>query len=130
MKTIEFMDAIKRIHNVPSDYALAPMLGVTRSQISCYRNGKTHLGDDTALKVAELLGLDPGYVAACAHAERAASEGARTMWEGVAKRLQGAGVAGAIALSLLGFSGGPDGGAKAADMNKSAHVGDRTMCLM
>lgn len=130
MKTVDFLDALKRVHALPSDYAAAQILGITRAQVSKYRNGRDFMGDEVALKVAELLALEPGYVAACAHAERAASEGARSMWESVAKRLQGAGVAGAVALSLFGFSGGPDGGAKAADMNKSAHVADGSMCLM
>lgn len=57
--TTDFLDEVKDRLNLPSDYALAGALGVTRAAVSKLRNGKDSLGDTTALKVAELLDVDP-----------------------------------------------------------------------
>lgn len=78
-----------------SDYALAPMLGVTRSQMSRYRNGHDFLSDDAAIKLAGLLGLEnPAPIIASAHAERAKSDDARLFWERLA------GVAASLAMCV------------------------------
>ena len=116
MKTVEFLDAVKRRHDLPSDYAAAALIGLTRSQVSKYRNGKDYFGDDTCERVAELLSLDAGYVMACVHAERAKTPSVRQVWEALAKKLERAG---AVALAALAFilstwTGGPDAGALAA----------------
>lgn len=37
MRTADFLDALRSRYAIPSDYALAPMLGVTRQQVSRYR---------------------------------------------------------------------------------------------
>lgn len=84
--TPEFLDAVKAAHNLPSDYALAIALGITRSSVSKLRNGKDCLGDETAEKVAELLGIEPAYVVACCHAERAKKPSQRRLWETVAEK--------------------------------------------
>lgn len=84
-----------------SDYALAPLLGVTRSQMSRYRNGHDYLSDDAAIKLAELLGLDnPAPVIASAHAERSKSDEVRAFWERLA------GVAAGLVVAV-GVVGGP-----------------------
>ena len=101
MKTLEFIDALKRQHSITSDYAAAQLLGLTRSQLSRYRNGKDYPSDDMAMKIADLMGLDPGYVVACIHAERAATEPTRQLWAGIAKRLERAGLAAALAVFML-----------------------------
>lgn len=68
-----------------SDYALAPMLGLSRSQISNYRNGRDFLSDDAALKLANLLEMDsPAVIIASSHAERAKSDDARAFWSQLA----------------------------------------------
>lgn len=79
--TIDWLDAAKQQHAL-SDYALAPLLGVTRSQMSRYRNGHDYLSDDAALKLAALLGMqNPAPIIASAHAERAKTAEARGFWE-------------------------------------------------
>lgn len=100
--TVEFLDAIKARYNLPSDYALAPYLGVTRSSVSRLRNKQDFLGDSTALRVAELLDLDPGVVAAAAHAERARQPAEKAMWEDVWKKLGGLAATVAIGVGLVG----------------------------
>lgn len=85
--TNELLDAVKSRYALPSDYALAGKLKVSRERVSKYRNRGDSMGDDTALRVAELLELDSGYVLACMEAERAQSDVTRKVWERAAERL-------------------------------------------
>ena len=78
--TVEFLDAVKNRYHLPSDYALANKLGITRSGVSKFRLGKDKLGDQTALKIAELLEIEPGYVLACIAAERSKDERVKKAW--------------------------------------------------
>ena len=96
--TNDFLDAVKARYGLPSDYALAAKVGLTRSGISGYRHGRSKLGEEAALKVAHLLELDEGYVLACMEAERAHSEAAKSAWERLADRLKSGGVAAALLL--------------------------------
>jgi hypothetical protein len=110
MRTLDLIDALKRHRKIPSDYACAQTLGITRSELSKYRHGKAYLGDETAVKVADMLGLDAGYVMACMHAERASNPEIKVRWEGVAARLQRAGlaaVAAVLAVFLVGIAPTP-----------------------
>lgn len=108
MRTLDLIDALKRHHDISSDYAAAQALGITRSELSKYRHGKAYLGDETAVKVADMLGMDAGYVMACMHAERASNPDVRTRWQGVAERLKAAGLAAVMAfLALVGVGVAP-----------------------
>ncbi|CAD9228386.1 Helix-turn-helix protein [Burkholderia cenocepacia] len=78
--TIEWLDALKAHLDLPSDYAAAKLLGVTRSAVSHYRTGRTTFDDSTAIRVAELLGVDPAEVFASMQYERAKSDEARAVW--------------------------------------------------
>lgn len=98
--TCDFLDAIKARHGLPSDYALAAKIGITRSSVSRLRNHKDTLGDSTAIKVAELLEIDAGYVAACAHAERAKRADEKALWQSIMQKLGSA-----AALVLIGIGG-------------------------
>lgn len=115
MGTIEFLDQVRQVHSIPSDYALAKWLDLTPQQISKYRSKKDHMGDETAARVASLLGMDAGFVVASIHAERARTDAGRALWQGIAARLERAGVAAVAFVMMLGFSGTPDGGAMAAE---------------
>ncbi|MGA9853425.1 MAG: hypothetical protein WBR15_10920 [Gammaproteobacteria bacterium] len=103
-RTRDFLDRLARQvaqndhHREPaSDYRLAHILNVTRATTSAWRTGKTQLGDESALKMAELLGEDPQFVLACIHAERAHNAGVRQAWEKIA-------AGAACALLILGFT--------------------------
>lgn len=98
MSTIEFLDRVREAHSIRSDYALAERLGLTRQQVSKYRSRKDYMSDETAARVAELLGVDPGFVLATIHAERSKNDDTRALWVGIAERLQRAGVAALAAL--------------------------------
>lgn len=71
MNTIEFIDTLKSRYNLPSDYAAAKKLGISKQQVSKIRNNGTTLDDCSAFKIAELLDLQPAYVVACMNLERA-----------------------------------------------------------
>lgn len=60
MKAIEWIDRVKQVRGWDSDYRIAKEMGMTRSNISLHRTrGNTTLDEDSAIKIAEFLGLDP-----------------------------------------------------------------------
>lgn len=115
MNTIQLLDAIRERRNLPSDYAAAALLGLTRSQVSKYRNGKDFMGDEVVQRAAELIGADPAIAMAGVHAERATDPQTRKVWVSIAERLERAGVAALLVLLGVTFTGGPDAGAMAAE---------------
>ncbi len=79
MKTSNFLDELRVRYDLPSDYAVAAMLGSHRQVISRYRNGRT-FDDAMAMRVADLLrakGADysDAFVLACMQEERAEMAG-------------------------------------------------------
>jgi transcriptional regulator with XRE-family HTH domain len=77
------MDEIMRRKRIPSDYALAKALGVSKQTISRYRSGYGHFDDAIALRVADLMGIDPGIVLIDVHLERTKNAEVRSVWEKV-----------------------------------------------
>ncbi|MEE9445458.1 MAG: DUF3693 domain-containing protein, partial [Cocleimonas sp.] len=57
--------------------------------------------DETAIKVAELLGINPEIVLADIHAERAKIRKTKKVWEGIAKALRATATTAVIATVLL-----------------------------
>ena len=94
--TLEFLDMVKAKYHLPSDYALAHKLDLTRSGVSKFRTGKAFLGDETACKVADLLELERSYVMACIAAEQAKMPEVKAAWKHAADVLYG--LAAALAL--------------------------------
>lgn len=84
--TLEFLEAVSRKLGGASDYAVAKHLNISRSAVSKYRNGLAGFDDETALKVARLLDIDPAAVATAAHAERTKNPEVRQMWASLADR--------------------------------------------
>lgn len=95
MKSIEnYLDDCKE--KTGSDYKTAQAMGLDRSVITNMRK-RGAIADENAVKVAELLGIDPGEVLLAAAMAR--SQGAvRSAWESVSKR---AGIAASIALAVM-----------------------------
>lgn len=83
MKTIDYLDALKERYQV-SDYKVARLLGKTSASTSQYRKKGTTFDDATAIRVAELLNMDPVEVIADMHAERAKDDQVREVWKRVA----------------------------------------------
>lgn len=82
--TIEFLDLIKSLKNLDTDYQAFPVIGVKRQTVYSYRAGRSFFDDEVCPKVAELTGYPVEYVLAIAHAERAKSDELRTAWKHVA----------------------------------------------
>lgn len=78
--TNQYLDAIKAKHGLTSDYQLAKLMGIRQSTISGYRAGRSHFDDLMALKVAELLGIQPIEVIAAANVARAKTTEVRKVW--------------------------------------------------
>lgn len=85
--TAEYLDEVKARLKLPSDYALAKHWGVSKQDISSYRAGNRTLGEDRAIEVAAILGINPAEVLIATHAERAKSDQAREAWENMFQRL-------------------------------------------
>jgi len=96
MKTVEYLDAVKKKLEISSDYALQTPLQVTKQAVSRYRNGGTfdHL---VAARVARILGLAELKVIADMELERAQSEEHRELWKRLARRVAGVLLPAAIA---------------------------------
>lgn len=106
--TADFLDALKVRCGLPSDYAIAQLLGVTRQQVSHWRRGAQGFSDLIAVQVAELLELDPMVVIAARNAERAKRTDERQVWEGVLRKLAGAAIGLVLGAWLL--AGGDQAG--------------------
>lgn len=85
MTSLEYLEAVKTRLGISSDYALAARLGVTRSAVSKFQKGAV-FGDDVALTVAEILGLNPLVVIAAANAERAKTPEQKARWTGLMEK--------------------------------------------
>lgn len=86
---VDLLDALKARYDLRSDYAAAPVIGVTRSSVSRIRNKIDYFSDSTAIKVAELLGIDPAIAVAVAHSDRAKCDSEKTVWHDILNRLGG-----------------------------------------
>ena len=74
-KTTELLDMLKAMYNLPSDYAIAKKIGLTRASVSSLRLNKSFFSDSNAINIAELLELDPLKVLASCQYERAHKKG-------------------------------------------------------
>lgn len=110
--TADFLNQIREKYGLKSNYALARKLGQTDTSIARWAHGKGSFSDETCLQVADLLDLDPAFVVACIHAERAKNEAEKKLWERIAARMS-------IAAALVGIMSLPfvslgDGNTQAA----------------
>lgn len=78
--TAEYLDAVKTKLQLPSDYALAKVLGITHVSVSALRHGKSSMGIETATKVGEFLQIDEHIVYSHGQLERAKTQDARSFW--------------------------------------------------
>lgn len=84
--TVDYLDAIKRKQGLPSDYALAKALGITRESVSGLRKGASGMGIETALKAGEILGIDGHTIYAAGQIERAKKPEVRDFWMAVSEK--------------------------------------------
>lgn len=88
MKAIQWIDHVKAEKGWGSDYRAAKELGMTQSNISLHRSrGTTTLDEDAALKIAELLGVDPVGIILDQVAERSKNPEIATALHAAARRV-------------------------------------------
>ena len=92
MKAAAWIDRVKAAKGVQSDYAVAKVLELSRATISKYRSTTPTLDEETALKVAYALSIDPAIVLTDQAMERARNAEARSAWSAVLERLGGVAV--------------------------------------
>jgi len=95
--TVRLLDELGSKLGLRSDYAIAKHLGISTQRMSRYRCRLDALGPEMALRVADDLSMDRGYVLACIAAERAKRTDERKAWEALAKK---AGIAATLLISL------------------------------
>lgn len=86
MKTVEYLQAVKDRLNLPSDYALAKVLGIVHTSIIAFRNGRSAMGIETCLKVGEILQIDGHAVYADGQIERAKKPEIADFWKSVSEK--------------------------------------------
>lgn len=79
--TQTLMQRCKAELRIESDYALAKALETSTAAVSRYRTGERQMDNWTALKVANILGLEPMEVIAISELEREKNETKRKVWE-------------------------------------------------
>lgn len=98
--TIDFLERLKAKHDGATDYRIHKILGISKSTVSGWRTGRYTMDDDAALLIARELDLHPGYVLACAHAERSKSKETAAAWQDIANNF-----AACYAIVFVGFLG-------------------------
>ncbi len=108
--TIALLAAVKKKHGGISDYKLAPLLGVTRSQVSLYQNGRCYLSDEVGATVAAELDLPLLAVLAALAEERAKTPAMRDAWRDAVKAFGGIAAAVLLGIGLSAAPGPAQGG--------------------
>lgn len=84
MKASEWIDRVKAVKGIESDYGAAKVIGLSRQSISGYRNGKFTFDEESSIKVAHVLGEKPEVVMLDQFAERTKNPAARNALFGLA----------------------------------------------
>lgn len=114
MDTRSLLQAVKAAQGITSDYRLARFLGVTDNTVGNWQHGRSRPDDATAVRLAELAGLDAAEVLASLYAERASTDELRSIWRRLAERAHAAALAALTVILSLWIGGGPDGAAMAS----------------
>ncbi len=105
MHPSELLAAVRTAQNIPSNYRLARVLGVTDKTVSRWQGGENAPDDPMVERLAALAGLDPDLVLVSMRAHREHTPEGRARWERIAHRLERAAVA---ACAVLAVCGAPD----------------------
>lgn len=117
MKAADWIDRVKLVKGWETDYRVSKELIVSRNTISTYRSKGTTLEEDTAMKVAHALEIDPAIILADQAMERAKNEEARSAWAAVLQRLGGVAAGFLIAVGATAPTPAP-----AAETNASLYI--------
>lgn len=122
LTTDQLLDAAKTAAGITSDYRLARTIPVSDNTLYNWRHGLTSPDEERSARLAEMAGLDVGYVLTCMAAARAKDEGLKSAWATLAKRLEG--IAAVLLLAIVASLGAVsfDRGALASEGIKSPSV--------
>lgn len=81
MEINDLLDRAKTRSNLPSDYALAKVLGIATGNLSNIRKGRNHPSNEEAVKLATLAGLDEMQVIAEIELRTAKTEKKKEFWK-------------------------------------------------
>jgi transcriptional regulator with XRE-family HTH domain len=88
MKAVVWIDRVKAAQGWESDYRIAKELGITRGALSQIRTGDSAtIGEETSIKVAKALGIDPAGIIIDQLAERSKNTAVRATLSRVAASL-------------------------------------------
>lgn len=79
------LDRLQKELDLPSGYAIAKVLGVTKTAIYDYRGNKRNLSDEVAKKAAKLLKMDEFELLCNLRKDRASSDFEKEVWERMIK---------------------------------------------
>lgn len=112
----DYLDAVAARLGGVSDYRVAITLGISTAAVSKWRTGSDSIGDDSAVKVAEILGIDPAEILLSSYAQKSKNAVARQSLENAIRKLGGV----AAALVLCAFPIFSSSHAEAATMQASS----------
>jgi hypothetical protein len=93
-----------------SDYRLGKLMGIRQTTISSWRVGRSHIGTEFAVRVADACELPPEYVYACVQRERADTPDEISLLERIAAAFKGTKAASLVpAVILAAMFATPDG---------------------
>ena len=99
----QLLDAYKKAQSYVQDKQIAADMNVPPQRISDFRKGKRYMTDTQAIFLAEQSGLDPEIALLGCHADRNENPQIKAVWEGIAKKYNGLGLAG-ISMACAGFA--------------------------
>lgn len=97
--TKKYLEVLRERYGGCSDYRIAQLLGVSKSCLSRWTQGKGTIGDEPAARLADLCGLDPVEVLTEIYIERSPSKTTREYFEEVLKRT----AVGLAVIPIIGF---------------------------
>jgi len=103
MTTLDLLTRFKAHHGGITDYRAAKMLDIKHQTISAWKRGGA-MSDETGVKVAESIGLDPVKVLIDLHLERDKGNATFQVWKAMAKRLEMAAMP--VVVGLVGYGAG------------------------
>ncbi len=103
MDSVEFLDAVRARHGIPSDNKLATFLGIVRPRISMYRTRKRKLAPADCFKVARALEEPIDYVMAEIQAEKAQRVEDRAVWKRLSHLAKKGSAVVITAVSIIGL---------------------------
>ena len=83
----DVIDALKAARNGLSDYAAAPIIGVSQQMISQIRNNRSHLSPEKILLTCEMAGIDSVEWLLKYHRERAKCDKEKAVYDTLLRRL-------------------------------------------